>query len=138
MGVLIEVGVKTRSDRNAETIGGGDGRGTERAFGGHVHQIGSVDLPELAQPAAGGKADSKLRIAGQGKTWEAHLPAGQAMRNAKTWRFVALPRTYDGDAVTALGEAVNKAAERHGDAVDFRCVGFGYEGEMQIVAPVQR
>ncbi len=34
----------------------------------------------------------------------------------------------DGEAVPACGQAVNETAERHGDAVDFGSVGFGYEG----------
>ena len=39
--------------------------------------------------------------------------------------IVPLARADDGEAMTALGEAVHEAAQRHGDAVDFGRVGFG-------------
>lgn len=48
------------------------------------------------------------------------------MGYAKTWRFVTLPWTNDGDAMTPLSKAVDEPAQRHGDAVDFRGVCFRY------------
>jgi hypothetical protein len=44
---------------------------------------------------------------------------------------VPLAGADDGDPVAALRQAVNKPAERHGDAVDFGGVGFGYEDKVQ-------
>ena len=38
----------------------------------------------------------------------------------------------DGDAMAALGQAVNEAAQRHGDAVYFGSVGFSDEGKVQV------
>ena len=87
------------------------------------------------EPAAGGQPEAQLGIAWQRDAWQAHLPAGEALRHAEAGGFVALPRPDHGEAVSAQGEAIDQAAEGHGDAVDFGSVGFGDEGEVQRVLP---
>jgi hypothetical protein len=43
-----------------------------------------------------------------------------------------LTRAHDGDAMAALGQAINEAAQRHGDAIYFGSVSFGNKGKVQI------
>ena len=130
-GILVEVGVETGGDRDAHAAGGGDGRGTERAFSGDVHEVRPVDPPEVDEPAAGGQADAELGIAGNGMPGRRTWRHGQALGHAETRRFVPLARADDGHAMAALGQAVHDAAQRHGDAVYFRSVSFSNEGKMQ-------
>ncbi|MEJ1973872.1 MAG: hypothetical protein WDM96_15840 [Lacunisphaera sp.] len=92
----------------------------------------------LAELARGGQAEAELRITGNRHTREPDLPAGDAVRDAEARGLVPLARAHDGEAVAASREAVDKAAERHGDAVDFGSVGFGYEYKMQLGRPGRR
>jgi hypothetical protein len=87
--------------------------------------------PELTESAGRRKTDPELRVAGQGNAREADLTAGQALGNAKTWRFVPLAWADDGHAVPPLRQTVHYAAQRHGNAVYFRSVSFSNESKMQ-------
>lgn len=48
---------------------------------------------------------------------------------------MSLARPDDREAVIALREAIDEPPQRHGDAVDFGRVGFGYEDKVQSVGP---
>ena len=125
-------------DRNAQPAGRGDGGGPERALRGDMDEVGAVERPEFSQAVGGGQAEAELRITWDGNARQADLAAGQALGHTEARRFVPLARANDGEAVPALGEAVNEPAQRHGDAVDFGRVGFGYEDKLQWVRPGRR
>ena len=90
-----------------------------------MNEIRRIGLPEGAQAAAGGQADPQLRVAGDRYAWQSDLAAGQALGDTVAGRLMPLARSDHRDPVAALGQAVDEAAERHGDAVDFRGEGFG-------------
>ena len=108
---------------------------TAAAFSGVTSSLVAGVDALLAEAATRGQPDPQLGIAGQGNAGEAHLPAGQPLGHGESRGLVALAGADHGDPVPAQGEAVDDAAERHGDAVDFRSVSFGNEGEVQRVLP---
>jgi len=92
----------------------------------------------LTQPPPGRQSEPQLRIARDWYAWKPHLAATHTLGYAKTRRFLPLPRADDRDAVTVPGEPVHEVAERHGDAIYFRRIGFGDEDKIQGCWPLRR
>src|SRR6185295_4309963 len=104
----------------------------------HVDEIRAAQQPLLSQPAPCGQSESQLGITRNWYSRKPHLAATHALGYAQTRRFLPLPGADDRNAVTTPGEPVHEVAERHGDAIYFRRIGFGDEDKIQGCWPLRR
>jgi hypothetical protein len=96
-----------------------------------MNQVRPVAAPPPTQPVPGGQAETEQGITGDGQARQEQLRDRTLAKFRHATRFRPLPRADDRDTMAPAGEALHEVAERHGNAVDFRSVGFGYKGEIQ-------
>ena len=132
--VAVEIGVEIRAHRNVQLARGRQGGPAQRAFGGDVHDVGPVQLPQARQQALGGQAGFQFGVTGYGHAGhERFRIAVLICRHV----LLELARTDHVDAVLALAQTLHHAADGDGDAVHFGQVGFGDQRDIQRRRPVQ-
>src|SRR5688572_13083851 len=120
--VAVEIGVEAGADGQAEFARSEQRRIPERALGGDVDEVGTLEAPEADEAAACGKTEAEEGVAGNGDRAEKFL----AVESVDPVVIKGtLARAIDGDGVTAMGETLDEMAQRHGDAVDLGRKGFG-------------
>jgi hypothetical protein len=103
-----------------------------------MDEIGAGPAPEPAQAAAGGQAEAEQGIARDGQAGQEVLRDRTADLEGGGVLFGALAGADDRDPVPQAREALHEVPQRHGDAVDFGRVGFGYEDKVQAGWPGRR
>ncbi len=126
MGVAIELGMESGSDRYVEPARRIEGGSTERAFGCDIERMRSVVAPEPHQSRLGRDAEAQVAIHRQGNAGDQTLVAYSVTAGALTGE---LARANDLNPMSGLAQGLFIALQGVGDAVDFRRVGFGDEGD---------
>ena len=121
LAVGVKVGAKVRTDGQLQVVCCLQRRPAQRAFGGNVHDVGSVHGPQLHQRTFGGHAHAQIGVAGYGQAAHQHLVETHA---AIAGLLFVLSWAYQLHVVVAVVQTFHHFGNRHGHAIDFRWVGF--------------